>query len=720
MWRTELLRFAAFRLDSRQRCLFQGDQRVRLTPKAFDLLALLVERRGGLVTREEIVQALWPDTFVEDSNLTYQMSSLRKALEPGGADLIETVPKRGYRLTVPVIAETAPAGETRKRPYRQWAMVILGAATLSAMWLVPHEWPVSATPPRVSPLTSYPGSELDPSLSPDESQVAFIWNGGSGDEFRVYTQAVGASVPRRLSAGGTNEASPAWSPDGRYIAFLRELTASRSAVIVIPASGGVERKLSEIRCGIPRADRDIETRYGAFLDWRPDGRWLAVSEFNAHDSPPSETQGIMLISTVDGTTRRLTAPIPPAADIAPAFRGDGHYLVFVRRGSWSTSQLFGMSLRDDLQPSGTPVLLSSEAAVNSSPKWTPNNEILFLAGPALVPELRLRRMDPSSRKVSAMPFLTDTVLEISGVRPSRQLAGITFSYVRANRDENIWEVRREQRSDQVEPSAAPLIHSSRADVAPEFSPDGKRLAFDSDRSGTMEIWISDSDGANPIQVTRWGGLSGSGPNWSPDGKYISYARRDQYGRASNLYLISADGGDVRQITKGQSLNTVPTWSNDGRSLYFTSNRGGSIALWKMPVDGGPAKRISDRREALARESPDGRWLYSEWNSAPGRLELVRRSLFGAGSVEILAEVANARSYAIADDGVYFISPPEQGNEGRIQFLRNDGRRATIATLSKPPTFGLSVWPKSAGSKCRIVYSQTDRFETDLMLVEGFR
>src|SRR5690242_15319279 len=143
-----LFRFGSFTLDRRDRSLFQGGQRVRLTPKAFDLLSLLVEHRGGLVTREEIVQALWPDTIVEDSNLTYQMSTLRKALEAGGGEaFIETVPKRGYRLTVPVVAEYAKAdktstdGEAQAAAW-QWrsrsavvSLVITAVATGMGFWL---------------------------------------------------------------------------------------------------------------------------------------------------------------------------------------------------------------------------------------------------------------------------------------------------------------------------------------------------------------------------------------------------------------------------------------------------------------------------------------------------------------------------------------------------------------------------------------------------------
>jgi len=517
-----------------------------------------------------------------------------------------------------------------------------------------------------------------------------------------------------------NEASPVWSPDGRNIAFLREISTSRAAIIVASASGGAERKVAEIRCGIPRADRNIENWYGTFLDWHPDGQWLAASEYNADSSSPSDPQGILLISISEGTTRQLTVPTPPAADIAPAFRGDGRYLVFVRRSSYGASQLFGISLTSDLQASGHPSLISSEPAVNASPRWTPQNEVLFLAGPALVPELRLWRTAPPSPKASEVPFLTDSVLEISGVRASRKRGGLNFSYVRANRDENIWELRQSDAMNRAREPAVPLIDSSRADVAPEFSPDGKRLAWASDRSGTMEIWVSAPDGSNPVQVTKFGGHAVGGPNWSPDGSFIASASRDRSGQSSILYLIKPDGGGVEQITAGHSLDVVPTWSNDGRFVYFTSARSGSQALWKMPIHGGPAVRISEGPEWLARESPDGKWLYSIRRSSPARFDLARRSLRGAASDETLARVANSRSYAIANDGVYFISAPEEGNQGRIEFLRNDGRRATVATLLKPPGFGLTVSPTAAGGDRRILYTQTDRFETDLLLVEGFR
>jgi len=131
-------------------------------------------------------------------------------------------------------------------------------------------------------------------------------------------------------------------------------------------------------------------------------------------------------------------------------------------------------------------------------------------------------------------------------------------------------LRQNQATDRAGAPAVPLIDSSRADVAPEFSPDGKRLAWVSDRSGAMEIWVSAPDGSNPIQVTKFGGRGVGGPNWSPDANFIASASRDLSGQSSILYLIKPDGGGVEQITAGHSLDVVPTWSNDGQFVYFTS------------------------------------------------------------------------------------------------------------------------------------------------------
>jgi DNA-binding winged helix-turn-helix (wHTH) protein len=205
--RTVVYEFGEFRLDPVARALTRQDQPIALAPKSFDLLVLLVERRGRVLERGELIGELWPDTIVEEANLTFQVSTVRKALGQAGSRWIETVAKHGYRFTGPVReirpedtrdleALSMPPGSRVRLGPAMWTGVALVAAVAAFLvfWYaprpdapVPREIPLEAVP-----LTSYTGFEAEPTFSPDGSHVAFTWDGENQDNHDIYVKAIGA------------------------------------------------------------------------------------------------------------------------------------------------------------------------------------------------------------------------------------------------------------------------------------------------------------------------------------------------------------------------------------------------------------------------------------------------------------------------------------------------------------------------------------------------
>ena len=257
--------FGPFRLDVSQRLLVREGRTVPLTPKAVDTLLVLVQSDGRVVEKDELMQKIWPDTFVEEVNLAHHISVLRKALgeNENGDRYIQTVPRRGYRFIAPVDVEAqedhshseqgsdsvglAPV-RLKGKPDRLlvWGTVSLGVLLTAgaAIWFIRSK-PEFSTPLTAIPLTSYVGSELQPNFSPDGNQVAFTWNGETQDNFDVYVKLIGTSQPLRLTQDPGADWSPAWSPDGRSIAFLRIWTEG-FALVTVPPLGGPEQKLLEI------------------------------------------------------------------------------------------------------------------------------------------------------------------------------------------------------------------------------------------------------------------------------------------------------------------------------------------------------------------------------------------------------------------------------------------------------------------------------------------
>ena len=282
--RTVDYEFGEFRLDPVARMFTRQHQPIALAPKSFDLLMLLVERRGRVLERGELIRELWPDTIVEEANVTFQVSTLRKALGEDGSKWIETVPKHGYRFTAPVREvrpEAMPDRQAQSTPpvprvrfgapmWRRtatWLALVAVVATFVAFWYASR--PDAPVPSEIRleavPLTSYPGFEAEPTFSPDGSHVAFTWDGENQDNYDIYVKAIGAEQPVQLTSDRARDGSPAWSPDGTRIAFLRDKPGGGSEVRLIPPTGGAEHTIGE-----------VEGQADEGLSWSPDGRSLAV------------------------------------------------------------------------------------------------------------------------------------------------------------------------------------------------------------------------------------------------------------------------------------------------------------------------------------------------------------------------------------------------------------------------------------------------------------
>ena len=181
-----------------------------------------------------------------------------------------------------------------------------------------------------------------------------------------------------------------------------------------------------------------------------------------------------------------------------------------------------------------------------------------------------------------------------------------LAYVRSAVNANIWKLDLHDLT-HVAGEPSELVTSTRQQAAPSFSPDGMRIAFQSDRSGSWEIWTCDRDGSNAVQLTHFGvGLTGT-PRWSPDGREIVFDSRAN--GVSQVYVVSADGGKPRPLTNGPAGGEVPSFSRDGKWVYFSSNRNGVTGIWKLPVAGGAPQPVTSASGIYAAESFDGDYLY---------------------------------------------------------------------------------------------------------------
>jgi len=704
--RAGVYEFGEFRLDSRARVLNLRGQPIALAPKSFDLLMLLVERRGRVLSRDELFRELWPDTVVEEANLTFQVSTVRKALGEEASKWIETVPKHGYRFSTPVrevalevnaAAEAAPAA---RRAGPTLGAVLALAVALVVVW---SRRQAALAPPGASaltavPLTTYRGAESYPTLSPDGSQVAFSWPARE-DSLDIYLKLVGPGEPHRLTTDPAPDFSPAWSPDGRQIAFLRGSTdgSDRCGIYLIPALGGAERRLAEIDLA------QFQTAAG-LLAWTPDGKWLAAAgRFGAEG--PSE---IWLLSPETAERRRLIAADDgQIGDFGLSFSPDGRFLALLRFATRSVGDVYLLPLGPGTVASGPLVRLTYQNMLVGGPAWNAlGNRIFYSSGGALgYRTLRMVTIDPAhpERRVEPVPLAVGENATMLASARGRLV------YARAQRDTNIWSLPL--------PAAGgptPLITSTFDDHNPDLSADGTRLTFTSTRSGTEEIWVANADGSAATQMTSFGGPNTSNSRWSRDGRTILFNSRGS--GSSDLYLMDVATRSLRRLTDDPSDEYEPRWSRDGKWIYFVSTRSGRPEVWKIPGAGGPATQVTRQGGLAAFESTDGRWLYYAKDTARPT-SIWRVPVAGGEETKILDGLSYSFNFTVTEKGVYLVALRGSPVVASIEFFDFATRKTTLLhALDRPFWFGLALAPDERS----ILFSKIDSRGSDLMLVENLR
>ena len=744
--KSHLLRFGIFELNLHTRELRKAGIRVRLQEQPFKILAMLLERRGELVTRDEIKQRLWGEAEFGDFDqaINVAVKKLRLALTDDAENprFVETLPRRGYRFIAPVWMPHDALGPGGMVPAgnvalgiclrgNKWKFWICGAVALAIGLVVFFGLAVHRTRTRsfgvtasnefhLVPLTASLGYEMDPQFSPDGKEIAYAWVPGKNELPDIYVKLLGDGSPVRLLApqAGVGHVVPAWSPDGRYIACLRferpqdpapdpnkslteqmkERMASwrREAIYLVPATGGEEKKLFDVD--------DISD-----LRWSPDGKWLLAAERSNRSEPTS-----LYRISLDGRQRvRLTFPPENyTGDSEPAFSPDGKLIAFSRNFSSGAFDVFVMN-----SSGGEPRRLTSDGEHISGLAFSQNGqEIIFSSARGGGERRGLWRVPVSGGAPKQLPFGTD-----NAGAPAVSPIGNHLAFVQTTYSDKIWAY------DIPEPGESPTagrvaIASRQLQVAPQFSPDGHRVAFASTRSGSWEIWVSARDVSSAIQLTRFGGRQTGSPHWSPDGKQIAFDARPD--RHSEIYVIDAEGGEPRRLTRsGDKDAVVPNWSHDGRWIYYASNQGGNWDLWKTRVDGASTPvQVTTHGGFAPFESHDGKTLYyAKWNQAG----IYSMPTSGGPETLVTGELLPNlwRYWSLSEKGIYLLRPARKPNSTDIipmlSYLPFETRKIVdLRLLDGPPNPGpgMAVSPDGRLLLC----TQPDEGGSEIMIVENFR
>jgi eukaryotic-like serine/threonine-protein kinase len=596
------------------------------------------------------------------------------------------------------------------------ALVLLIGAALWFRLARPTSEPTKPLP-KTAPLTSFPGRELDPALSPDGRFVAFAWDGEAANNFEIYIKQIDAGAPLRLTTNAADDFGPAWSPDSRYVAFYRQ-SPGGTEIMMVPALGGSERKLGE------SAGPELSEPLEGFLEasrsrpaWSPDGKSVAIVERTSAQAPLS----IFLLSVETGEKTKLTSPSAGYGDRSPTFSPDGKMLAFARIFTFQSKEIFVLPVARNGMPAGEPRRLTFDERNILGLDWTPDSlGIVFSSNREGGRRLWSVSVDPPGPSAPQRLVVGTENAYSPSIAGEASRATTRLVYAQQTQDTNIWRVEgpfAPVRGSATGRAVAPvkLVASTRTDDSAQFSHDGKKIAFRSTRSGNQEIWVCNSDGLNSVQITFFGGPPLGSPRWSPDGQRIAFdsvheGRRD-------IYVVRADGGAPRRLTTEPSDEVRPSWSGNGRWIYFGSDRTGTWQVWKLPSEGGPAVQVTRKGGREALESPDGRWVYYHKRDVPG---IWRVPVEGGEETQVL-DAGNQGGWDVIEQGLFLLTTREKSGPV-IQSFRPSTRQLTeVVTLPKetktyPTTSHFAVSPDGRW----ILYVQVDSIESDLTLVENFQ
>jgi Tol biopolymer transport system component len=583
------------------------------------------------------------------------------------------IPKsRGARIAVAVIGVSA------------------AVAIASRAFLEP-----AVAPAQLFPLASYPGVEGQPALSPDGNLVAFAWPGDAGDgPTDIYVKDVGSEAIRRLTQTLDSESSPAWSPDGHSIAFVRE----GRGVFTISQLGGAERQVSAS---------------GTQVAWVADSKSVLIRDREGDAGP----FGIYQVALDSLARHRLTQAPVGDGDWRFEVSPDGNTLAFIRYEKRGIADLYVVPMRG-----GEPRRLTNWSAAIEGLSWTPDSrEIVYDVDEP--PASRLWRIDANSAtpaRGSPIASMPAAATNPSISRPtSGHPARLAFQSIARDVDLHLMDLATHPVNDII--ASQRFSDSTRIESSARFSPDGSRVAFASLRSGAHEIWIAGRDGTNPQQVTTLGAPGVFVGGWAPDASRLVFEAAVDGN--TDVYVIGVDGGHLRRLTTEASIDGVPSWSMDGRWIYFASTRAGVIAdVWRVPAEGGEAVRLTHHGGFEPRESPDGRYLFY-LDQPPAALasgataRLMRLPLAG-GDPETVLDGVRPFLWSVTTSGIVFVTREPEFDA--IDTYRFSDRRITRLGRLGFRIPGIYTYMTASPDGRWMLATNLVHFDSDLMRLDNFR
>jgi Tol biopolymer transport system component/DNA-binding winged helix-turn-helix (wHTH) protein len=696
---TQDFALAGWRVHISQNRLSKDNHEITLEPKAMDVLVSLATAHGESVSRESLLETVWPHVCVADDSLHRAVSRLRRALAQSDelSNVVITVPRRGYRLDPELLSfaltkEPDRPGNTAfgslpRSPTIGFAVVGAFAvcAALAIVALAPRFPTIDRSDLKATPFTAYAGQERAAAFSPDGKVVVFAWVGEANDNWDLYTQPIGEWAPKRLTTDAAPDFNPAWSPDGKTIAFVRIGGDTGCRIMSIPAQGG---RASMLRgC---RAAGDVD------LAWATASDALYFTDRVGRSGPLA----VHRLTLDSGAERQVTFPPPTYwGDALVRLAPSGEEIAFARTRALGVTDIYIADIAG-----GDEHQLTDDRLKIHGLDWSSDGERLYF----------------SSNRGGTFGLWS---IGKEGGKPQPLMAGINADSVAVSRsggrlifETEITATRLHRLSllGDAGTTSATLTQASGWDWHPVVSDDGKRMAYISDRAGSPELWIAGIDGSNPAKLTNFGGPYANAPAWSRDGSRLALTVPIEGN--FDIYTVDAATGATERLTSHPASDRNPSWSGDGRSVYFGSNRTGQWEIWRFDTSAGTVQQLTTNGGFRGQESVDRQLLY------------VKREIPGLFSVPANGRLESERivsdrllpldwaNWQLAGSDVFFIARDSDTGAALVQVSLATGREISNRQLPEfPYNSGLAI----AADGSFAVYTTIDMIAADLVLLEGF-
>lgn len=720
----KILQFGVFELDPQRRELRKEGVKVKLQDQPLKVLQLLLENPGQVVTREKLRAHVWPaDTFVEfDQGLYSAMARLRDALRDSSDSphFIETVARRGYRFIAPVelleparpairAAQTAKPGTA----LRNFALSIVAGLLVGALLIGlllrfkvagvrQSLWQRSSRPITQKRLTDFVGLEEFPAISPDGKTVAFTADNAGYRQ--LWVRLIAGGTPLQITHDNVDHRYPRWSPDSSTLVYYSPATSAeeQGTLWEISALGGTPRPLTHSVSG---------------ADISHDGKKLAFFRL-------SEKNTVQLV-----TVERLTSSVSMVAELPssqayeyPRWSPNDQWIAFQR------STLYVDDISYVSATGGDVHAVTHEGVLMGGLSWEPDGSGIIYSSGRESTAIYLPTMHLWAASLNGSPARQITYGEPSLYQPDVDRQGnLVASRLRMQYD--IWKFPVTGTPHKNTHDGQQLTHETGQVQTPNATSAGQELAYLSDDGGHSNIWVLDLVSGTSRQITFEADphVSMGLPMWSPDGSKIAMVstRGEPNWDTLGVWLVDANGSNLHQLVS--QISGYPTWSGDGKWLYYSTMLHGTFHAFKTPVAGGTPVLVRNDNACVSASGPDGSTLYYSVPHLKGN---------GIRDYEIRAarpeSSASVRLAQIAGDRVphWQVFQPSLSHEGRWLALPLNDLGTTnlylVSTIDGSWRQVTDFSPRRTFIVRRVAWSSDDRDlfaavgdgDADIVLIEG--